>query len=649
MTATPVILANGSALAAPSSATESTTIAVGQEVALSLQSTTGFTSFEWVVTRRPFGSTATLGSTTGYTSTFTPDEPGEYRFRGLANGGEVRQDVALIVARTRGRGLRKAKGGERLAALAEKYNVALDELDLTKRTFSVRAYGASSAATAAINTAAFVACIAAATAAGGGVLVVPEDAGGNYQIDDEIALTSNLRVEGRGTVEQTVAGKAIFVGTSLSNVVVSELDLTGIRRTAFTSNEQAVRLTSCSDVLIEDLFIHSVGAHAAYLTDCSDAIVRDCTIYDITDGIRLRGCVRVDVVGNTLRDPSTPAGTFIGGIFLDSTDGHAFGYCTDINIDGNTVQSYVNSQAIEVHAGERITIGGGNRLLDVGGVAVSINPYAVADRCRNITIGPLVIECTDTVGCSTAFGISIQGGAAGAVSTDPGYWVENVTINGATIKNANAPTAASYSGAGIVLQYAKGVTINGAVCDGCYGSALWLAGNVKNIRGHVVARNILTGNGRRSGVLVNGTASTCEGRIAVQCDDVAQGVQYDSAATSLIVDVDGSSITTRVGGQTTGRVDGVGGYTAGATTIDVSGGVRYVRVANSGPTSITNLTNAVEGQLVTLVFADANTTITRANAVLKGSASFTSSQYATLTLVKSSTLWHEVCRETTNG
>lgn len=191
MTATPVILANGSALDAPSSATESATIAVGQEVALSLQSTTGFTSFEWIVTRRPFGSTATLGSTTGFTSTFTPDEPGEYRFRGLANGGETRQDVALIVARTRGRGLRKAKGGERLAALAEKYNAALDELDLTARVVNVKAYGAVGDGTTD-DTAAITAAIATAAQTSGQTFF-PE---GEYRVTSTIALPADAVLVG---------------------------------------------------------------------------------------------------------------------------------------------------------------------------------------------------------------------------------------------------------------------------------------------------------------------------------------------------------------------------------------------------------------------------------------------------------------------
>lgn len=129
MTATPTILANGVALAAIGQAVESSSLAVGEVIALTLQSTTGYTSFEWLITARPFGSVATLTDATGYTSSLTTDVPGRYRIRGLANAGEVRQDVEVIVALTANLGLRKAQGGERLAALVEKYNDSLDILD----------------------------------------------------------------------------------------------------------------------------------------------------------------------------------------------------------------------------------------------------------------------------------------------------------------------------------------------------------------------------------------------------------------------------------------------------------------------------------------------------------------------------------------
>jgi hypothetical protein len=91
-----------------------------------------------------------------------------------------------------------------------------------------------------------------------------------------------------------------------------------------------------------------------------------------------------------------------------------------------------------------------------------------------------------------------------------------------------------------------------------------------------------------------------------------------------------------------------GVYSAGATTSSVAG-VSYLDITNASATSITNFTGAVEGQMLLLVFRDANTTITRNNAYLAGSANFTSANNATLLLVSDGTAWYEVCRSTTNG
>jgi hypothetical protein len=91
-----------------------------------------------------------------------------------------------------------------------------------------------------------------------------------------------------------------------------------------------------------------------------------------------------------------------------------------------------------------------------------------------------------------------------------------------------------------------------------------------------------------------------------------------------------------------------GVYTPGATTPSAVG-VSYFDISNSSATSITNFTGAVEGQMLLLVFRDANTTITRNNAYLAGSANFTSATNATLLLISDGTNWFEVCRSTTNG
>jgi len=103
-----------------------------------------------------------------------------------------------------------------------------------------------------------------------------------------------------------------------------------------------------------------------------------------------------------------------------------------------------------------------------------------------------------------------------------------------------------------------------------------------------------------------------------------------------------TGITTN-GTNTAGQVYRIGTYTNGATTPSVLG-VSHMLITNSGATSITNFTNAVNGQILTLIFNDANTTVTRNNAYLSGGVNFTSTANDTLTLIQNGGLWYEVSR-----
>lgn len=94
---------------------------------------------------------------------------------------------------------------------------------------------------------------------------------------------------------------------------------------------------------------------------------------------------------------------------------------------------------------------------------------------------------------------------------------------------------------------------------------------------------------------------------------------------------------------TAGLATRAGTYTAGATTPSVSG-VSFLAINNASPTSITNFTGGVAGQIIVLWFGDANTTITRNNAYLSGGVNFTSTANDTLTLVFYSPYWYEVAR-----
>ena len=85
-------------------------------------------------------------------------------------------------------------------------------------------------------------------------------------------------------------------------------------------------------------------------------------------------------------------------------------------------------------------------------------------------------------------------------------------------------------------------------------------------------------------------------------------------------------------------------FSDGATGPSVINGNRF-KTANTGATTITNFTQGTDGQLITIIFTDANTTVqNNANIKLAGAADFTSTADDTLMLVYDGSVWREVSR-----
>ena len=109
----------------------------------------------------------------------------------------------------------------------------------------------------------------------------------------------------------------------------------------------------------------------------------------------------------------------------------------------------------------------------------------------------------------------------------------------------------------------------------------------------------------------------------------------------LVHPTDGSSFNFDVDGRINGKK---ATNTDAESVINVSG-FNLLEVTNTAATNINNLTNGAEGQEVTLVFMDANTTVVSGTSLrLAGAADFVASQYDTLKLVYSNPDWHEISR-----
>jgi len=124
-----------------------------------------------------------------------------------------------------------------------------------------------------------------------------------------------------------------------------------------------------------------------------------------------------------------------------------------------------------------------------------------------------------------------------------------------------------------------------------------------------------------------------------------KGIADSAGSLKLAITTTSVAASSVLSGGLTHRL---GAYSAGETTPSVTG-VSHLDIANASPTTITNFTGAVRGQMLLLLFRDGNTTITRANAYLAGAVDFTSANRATLLLMFDGSFWYEVCRSTTNG
>src|SRR5262249_58709507 len=99
-------------------------------------------------------------------------------------------------------------------------------------------------------------------------------------------------------------------------------------------------------------------------------------------------------------------------IYLESSSGHDFGYCSDIRIANNLVVNYVNSQAIEVHAGQRITITGNiaNNVM----MGISLNAAVAGDTISDISISGNTIQGTSTNFAGPTGGAGVPAGGVDA-------------------------------------------------------------------------------------------------------------------------------------------------------------------------------------------------------------------------------------------
>lgn len=153
----------------------------------------------------------------------------------------------------------------------------------------------------------------------------------------------------------------------------------------------------------------------------------------------------------------------------------------------------------------------------------------------------------------------------------------------------------------------------------------------------------LAGGSIPGDLAVNGGDLTTTATTFNLLNTVATTINAFGAATSASLGADAGNFTVRgiLSGTFKPRVNN--SYTPGDTTPSVlDSGI--LSISNAGAVTITQFDDGVTGQIIYLIFEDANTTINRANCVLAGGVNFTSSANDVLVLIKTATVWAEVCR-----
>jgi hypothetical protein len=261
---------------------------------------------------------------------------------------------------------------------------------------------------------------------------------------------------------QGVVGNDVIGGSTVANFEVHGISFIGqaapvmasVNNGIFLSNPHAGHISKIR--IIGNTFT-GFQYHGVYVQNATDVEVADNALWHVSSGIRFSSVHRGKILRNVLIESQVPNTTFTVAIGLDSTDpinGVSYPPCTYIQISNNTVKTYVNAQAILVHAGSHITISR-NFLTDVL-IGISMNPFNMQDVEQHLTVTDNVYIGTTTTGAAPGtgnYGIFVGGGPAGLA-----YIPHHVMIDDNSVSQANEVVRANVQG-GIGIGWADDVTV----------------------------------------------------------------------------------------------------------------------------------------------------------------------------------------------
>jgi hypothetical protein len=461
--------------------------------------------------------------------------------------------------------------------------------------------------------AAVVAAIAALPASGGDVWF-PE---GIYNVASKISIAkSNVRfIMSKGAY---LTGTNWFESNGYDNI-----EFIGMRFIGFTT--QAIFFINADSLIVEKCYFEDMGGGypsggiSAYnsppihLSGATNVIIKNNEFYDIKGDnvIRIESNNSFVIEGNTIDT------TNYKGITFSSTAAGNKGM-----IKSNIIQN----------------IGVNHPNTGIGTVGV----YSVYDKHQFDVdvIGNYFLNVVEN---------AIEG-SFGKIS-------EN-TIDTAGYRGVGAFTTTSGCG---ISPYASKI-VSGNIISNCLhpGIKIFMDGTyTEGIRDIAITGNYVFNCSEtidQYGISVSVTGQTCA-NVRVESN-----VVYADAFTSL-----GIYVSTNTGSEVTLKFNHapvvksgttVGAWASDNSTDDVRKlisdnsvtttsvyGIKYVQFAQTVATNVTAFTGAKDGQELTILFSNGNTTIVNGSGMrLSGAANFTGTQYDTLTLKYMATSWYEVSR-----
>lgn len=366
-------------------------------------------------------------------------------------------------------------------------------------------------------------------------------------------------------------------------------------------------------------------------------------------------------------------GIWVGNFNASQTD-------TDVEVIGNHITGLPATGIVTCSVGGRVVGNHISGLTSGSGIIFggsngfhSQNLSITGNTCKNCNFHGIQL---DTAGwassADTPSGISITGnictGNVGQVGTSAGIYLASHLTDSTVSGNI----CADNSQAGIQVAICDRISVTGNACFDTRSagsrtqaqginitSNTGLSNTDISVTGNSVYNNTSTGivvgsdaTGLNTGISIIGNTVTSNGGYGIQ---VTEGGTGNTKRVVVVGNVSRSNVSQDM------RIDPLDvlisdnqystlvnaayfSFTNGATTPSVLGGRKVFNAANTGATSITNLTNGVDAQTLTIYATTANTTLVNGSFILKGGVNTTIPSNGMISFYFFNTLWYETSR-----